>query len=89
MTKSDSQFNNDFDELRKIRDEMRVKAHLTLLEAEDAWHELEERWEDLEAKAKQLSRESGDALEDVSAAAKLLVGELRQAYLDIKRRILS
>jgi SMC interacting uncharacterized protein involved in chromosome segregation len=89
MTEQDPQFKRDFDELRKMRDELRVKAHLTKLEAEEAWHELEARWEDLDAKAKQIGRESGEALEGVQAAAKLLVSELHEAYKDIKRRVLS
>ncbi len=88
MSENDSQFKQDLDQIRQIRDELRVKAHLAQLEAEDAWHELEEKWGNFEAKAKQLVRESGDAAEDVGAATKLLATELRDAYRDVKRRIL-
>jgi hypothetical protein len=89
MSDENSRFSQEFEELRQIRDELRVKAHLGRLEAEEKWNELEGRWEDLEAKARQIGRESGAKLEDVRAAAKLLTGELREAYQDIKRRILS
>lgn len=89
MSEEKSQFSLDMDELRKLRDELRVKAHLGRLEAEESWSELETRWEDLEAKANQLGRESGEAVDDVLAAGKLLVGELHHAYRDIKRRIVS
>ena len=89
MSEQDSKFKLDMDELRKIRDELRVKAHLGKLEAEDAWHELEGRWEDLEAKADQLRRESGESMEDIKTAAKLLASELRDGYKEIKRHVLS
>ena len=89
MSDDHSRFSQEFEEVRKIRDELRVKAHLGRLEAEEKWHELEGRWEDLEAKARQIGRESGEKLEDVRAAAKLLTDELREAYRGIKSRILS
>jgi NTP pyrophosphatase (non-canonical NTP hydrolase) len=37
----------------------------------------------------ELRRESGDALADITTAAKLLASELRDGYEDIKRRVLS
>ncbi len=89
MSEERSKFNQDMDEIRKLRDELRVKAHLGRLEAEETWGDLETRWEDLEAKTSQLGRESGEAVDDVLAAGKLLAGELRDAYRDIKRRIVS
>jgi hypothetical protein len=89
MSEENSRFSQEFEELRKLRDELRVKAHLGRLEAEEAWGEVEARWQDLEAKARQIGRESAEGMEDVRAAAKLLAGELRETYRGIKRRILS
>lgn len=89
MSDDASPFESRLEELRRIRDEIRVKAHLGKLEAEEAWGQLEEKWEDLEARASQLGRESEDALEEVRSAAGLLVQELGEAYRDIKRRLLS
>ena len=89
MTEHDSQFHRDIEDLRTLRDELRVKAHLGRLEAEDAWHDLEARWEDLEAKAAQLRRETGDSLADIQSAAKLLASELKEGYVEIKRRLFS
>jgi SMC interacting uncharacterized protein involved in chromosome segregation len=89
MSDENSRFKRELEELRTIRDELRVKAHLGRLEAEEKWSEVEARWEDLEAKAKQIGRESGEALEDVRAAAKLLAGELHETYKGIKKRIFS
>jgi SMC interacting uncharacterized protein involved in chromosome segregation len=89
MSDENSRFNHELEELRTLRDELRVKAHLGRLEAEEAWGEVEKRWQDLEAKARQIGRESGESLVDVRAAAKLLAGELRETYQGIKRRILS
>ena len=37
MSDTDSQFKRDIDELRQIRDELRVKAHLGRLEATNHW----------------------------------------------------
>lgn len=89
MTEKKSVFKQEMDELHKLRDELRVKAHLGRLEAEDAWHDLERRWADLEAKTEQLRRESTDAAADVQTAASLLLAELKEGYRDIKRRVLS
>lgn len=89
MSENDSRLHLDLDDLKRVRDELRVKANLGKLEAEDAWHELEARWEDLEAKMGQIGRESGEAVGEIRTAARLLVDELGDAYKDIRRRILS
>ncbi len=89
MSDEKSRLDQELEELGRLRDEIRVKAHLGRLEAEERWEELERRWEDLEAKARQVARESGEALQDVRSAAGLLVEELRGAYQDIRRRLTS
>lgn len=89
MSEEQSLLQRELEELSRLRDEIRVKAHLGRLEAEERWEELESRWEDLEAKTRQIARESGEAIQDVRSAAGLLVDELRDAYQDIRRRLTS
>lgn len=69
-------------DLKQLRDEARVKAHLGTMALKDEWHELEKRWETFEARAK-LDR-SG---KDVGAALDLLAQELKAAYERIAKAV--
>jgi hypothetical protein len=62
-------------DLKQLRDEARVKAHLGAMEAQDEWRKLESKWENFEARAK-LDRSA----RDVGAALDLLGAELKAAY---------
>lgn len=69
-------------DLKRLRDEARVKAHLGRLELKDEWRKLESRWENFEARAK-LDRSA----KDVGAAFDLLASELKVAYERIAKAI--
>ena len=49
---------------------------------------MSEQHSQLRINMEELRRESGDALADITTAAKLLASELRGGYEDIKRRVL-
>lgn len=76
----------DFDkivaDLKQLRDEARVKAHLGAMALKDEWDEVEKRWETFEARAK-LDRSA----KDVGAALNLLAQELKFAYERIAKAV--
>jgi len=69
-------------DLKQLRDEARVKAHLGAMEAQDEWRKLETKWENFEARAK-LDRSA----KDVGAALGLLASELKTAYERIAKAV--
>lgn len=75
------------DELRRLRDELRVQAELAKMEARDLWHGAEARWKDLDAKLEQVSRETREPLGKVGDAAKELVHEISAAYKQIRKLV--
>jgi len=85
----------DFDELvqdlKQMRDELRVQIHLASKEAKEEWEELEEKMEDFSTKAKKFSKDAklketgeglGEALGKVGHELKLGYGRLKKAMKD-------
>jgi hypothetical protein len=66
--------------LRRTRDHLYLKLHLGQMDAREFWDDLEERWNHLEANAKQLTRESEDALDGVASVVRGHITELREGY---------
>lgn len=64
------------DELKRLRDEIRVKLHLASLEARDRWDELEPSMGQVE----KLARE-------VNEASKRKLGELRDRLKELVERV--
>jgi len=74
----------EFNTLRRWRDELRVKLHLGKAEARERWEKLEKDWEHLEAKAKLLGEASKGDLAEVGQAARQLAKEIRKGYEHLK-----
>lgn len=74
------------EDLKRERDELRVKASLAKLEAIDEWREIEPKLRKLEAKAREVGSATADASKDVGAAAVLLGKEIGKGLKDIARR---
>jgi len=77
----------EIDELRRVRDELKVRMHLAKAEAKDRWNELEHQFHNLEAKGHQIAQASEEPLRDVREAAKLLVDEIREGYRRIREAL--
>jgi hypothetical protein len=77
----------DVEKLRQRRDELRVQIDLGKTEAADAWHDVEDRWQGLELKLRVLAGESKDSAEDVAAAAKLLIDEIREGFAKVAHHL--
>ena len=86
-----SGFDDLMQDLKQVRDEMRLQIHLASKEAKEEWDELEDKMEDFSAKAKKFSddaklRETGEGLSDalgkVGHELKLGYERLRKAMKD-------
>ncbi|MDJ0786416.1 MAG: hypothetical protein QNK05_06380 [Myxococcota bacterium] len=86
MSEERSQWQADLDTLRGIRDEIRVQAELGKAELRDEFQKLEKRWHELEGKIKVIAEEARDDLDDVRAAADVLVDEIKDGYRHLKAR---
>jgi len=76
----------EVEELRGLRDELRVQLRLGRMEARDRWEKAEQDWERRESKLKLLAAESRESLEGVGEAAQLLAEQIREGYRHIRRR---
>lgn len=70
----------ELDELKQLRDEVRVKLHLAGRDLKDSWRELEPRIDKLEQRAK-------DEGEHVARATTVLAGDLKKALRDFRDRL--
>lgn len=70
------------EDLKRTRDEIRLKVHLASKEVQEEWTELEQRWSSFESKA-QLDKSA----KDVGDAVKILGSELKDAYARIRQAL--
>jgi hypothetical protein len=80
MSRDHDLLQGELEELRRVREELSLQAHLGRMEARDLWADLEERFYALELKAKRLTRDPEDSLEDVGDAIVGALEELREGY---------
>jgi hypothetical protein len=78
-------FEEQLDELRRVRDELRVQLHLGKAEATELWENLEHRFAEAEGHARALARRAEAPLSDVADAARLLVDELGNGYRRLRK----
>jgi len=74
-------------DLKREREELRLKYSLAKLEAEDEWRKLEGKLKTLEAKAKEVGGASAEASRDIGAAASLLGDEIRKGFKKIVKHL--
>ncbi len=87
MSEAKTFLGEEMDNLRQVRDELRVQAELGRAELRERWGELERIWHQLEGRLK-LARESArDDSQNVREAARLLAHELRESYEHLRQRL--
>ena len=74
------QLKQGLEELRALRDEIRVKVHLAGADVKTTWSKLEPRLADIEH---EIQREGKDA----ARAASALVDDLKRAFRDFRDRL--
>jgi len=79
-------FEQEVAELRRARDELRVRIHLGKADARDLWDRLEQRFSELEGHARRAAQRSSGPLQELGDAARHLVEELRAGYRDLRGR---
>lgn len=84
MADISERLNEEFEHLKTLRDDLRVRVHLGKAEIRDQWEGLEKDWQRAESKMKAIRASSRGSAKDVGEAANLLLEELRQAYHRIR-----
>jgi len=80
----EDKLSEELDDLKRIRDEIRVRIHLGKAEAKDLWERSEQKIEEVESKLKFISDQAEQPLNDVREAAQLLLGEISDGYKRIR-----
>lgn len=73
------------EDLKRVRDEVRVQMHLAKADAKDEYERLEHEWEHVRAKLGVIGEEAGKAAVEVGSALKLAVDELRHGYEKVRQ----
>lgn len=84
MSDWNERLQREVDELRGLRDDLKLQVHLGQMEAQSRFEKAEKDWEHLEAKLKVLADASREAAEEVGDAARLLVDEIRAGYRHVR-----
>jgi len=87
MSEWNERLRKEVDELRGLRDDLKVRVHLAKMDAQDRFQKAERSWEQLETKLRQLGDASKESAEDVSQAARLLVDEIREGYRHVRDKL--
>jgi CBS domain-containing protein len=77
-------YEEELQQLRRVRDELRVQVHLGKAEAVELWERLEHRFAEAEARAKALARQAEAPVQDVADAVRLLIDEIRTGYRTLR-----
>lgn len=78
---------DEVENLRQLRDELVVQAHLFKAETRERWIELEQSWDRLQMELKPVRGAAAASAADVGAAAKLLVETLRKGYERLRKSL--
>ena len=74
-------------ELRKQRDELRVRMHLAKAEARDEFERLEKRWDQVRGRLGVIAKEAGEAGKDVGAATRQVLQEIKSGSQRIRELV--
>ena len=87
MSELGDRLSQELDNLRTLRDELRVQIDLGKKEARQQWEKTENNFQELENKLRQIQKESQEPLHQVGEAARQLVHEIGEAYRTIKAKL--
>ena len=88
-----------YDDLKQLRDEIKLKVHLGSMELRDQWQELENDWtnwthhvaQELQAKGEDLEAEireaGGEDLRKVEIKTKLAISKLKQGFEEVSSKL--
>lgn len=87
MADRDEKLNREIEALKTLRDELRVQLNLAGKDARDLFAAAEKSWQKLEGRLRLVGRETKKELEELRAASRPLVKEIRRAYTKIRELI--
>lgn len=79
--------NDEMDDLRAARDDLRVRLHLGKAEVRERWEKLEKKWHHAEGKLKVLREQASESASEVGEAARLLVDELKEGVDQLRKLV--
>ena len=85
MDEKTPELSNLIDDIVRQRDEIRVRLHLAKAEAKEEWERLEIKWDHVRGKMGVVGREAGKTAQEVGAALRLAVDELRRGYERVRK----
>ena len=78
---------HEVDELRRVRDELKVRIHLGKADARDLWERLEKRFAEVEAQVKRTAQRTEAPLHEMGEATRKIFDELRAGYRELHRQL--
>ena len=78
---------DDAKDLKALREELRLQAHLFKSEAKDTFDNLEKRWREVHRIIRSLEDKSSDAAKEISGAVRTTVDELTEQYRGLKDQL--
>jgi hypothetical protein len=87
MSDWNERLHKEVDELRGLRDDLKVQVHLGKMEAQERFAKAEKDWDQLEGKLKRLAEASRESAGEVGEAARLLVDQIREGYRHVKEML--
>lgn len=87
MSNLSERLSKELDELRGVRDEIRLQLHLGAAEVRDRWDKLERDLGQLEGRVERAREASKEELAEVGEAARDLAARIREGYTQIKSKL--
>lgn len=81
---TDDRWMNELHDLRQLRDEIHLKAHLLRSDLSDRLAELEAHWREIERDTRPVRGAVGESARGVGHATAELIGSLKQGYHRIR-----
>lgn len=78
---------HDLEHLGRLRDELRLQAHLFGAEFKDRWQDAEQRWGQVQSEVRALGSAVNHSRAELGAASTLAADALHEAYADMRRHL--
>ncbi len=84
MSEMKNQFEEELDNVRAMRDDLRVRLHLGGAELRDQWDKLERGWQHVEGRLKVIGNESDEVASEIRETLHVLAEQLKDGYERVK-----
>lgn len=84
---AEQRLNELLEQLKRERDQLKVRTHLLKAELMQEWEEVEQKWQNIESRMQRLRASAVESAEGVGAATDLLADEIRNAYQRFRKTL--